>query len=326
MTALPLYTDGKSPSIAEGTEFVILNIVMPESYVTMAENTLEKAALDYLSRYDHENRTVSLDISSGFVAEHPSLFIDFLEGNMLKVRDDGIGVFDLSDNGQIVDMQLQIQSLEIKYSKDNMFPSYSCAIARRKILSFYERLAQENQTASTQNTTNITLGGSGTGSGTGSGGGSSNITNADHAKSAYTLDDDTPVLNWFLSALNNDDAQGIINFLKGLKIAGNLVSRIVKQGDKDVTYTDEDVMSALRVMVEIENSVEKMKEIFLRKDVADSTKFLLSMFAGAVFGKNGFASGLTGFGAKIFDTGHGEFESMFILQERSCRKVFQAYQ
>lgn len=295
---LPLYTDGKSPSIAEGTEFVILNIVMPESYVTMAENTLEKAALDYLSRYDHENRTVSLDISSGFVAEHPSLFIDFLEGNMLKVRDDGIGVFDLSDNGQIVDMQLQIQSLEIKYSKDNMFPSYSCTIARRKILSFYERLAQENQTASTQNTTNITLGGSGTGSGTGSGGGSSNITNADHAKSAYTLDDDTPVLNWFLSALNNDDAQGIINFLKGLKIAGNLVSRIVKQGDKDVTYTDEDVMSALRVMVEIENSVEKMKEIFLRKDVADSTKYLLSLLGGVLIKKyakfGDFVTGVSG--------------------------------
>ena len=163
---LPLYTDGKSPSIAAGTEFVILNIVMPESYVTMAENTLEKAALDYLSRYDHENRTVSLDISSGFVAEHPNLFIDFIEGNMLKVRDDGIDVFDFSDNGQIVDMQLQIQSLEIKYSKENMFPSYSCTIARRKILSFYERLAQENQTTSTQNTTNVTLGGSGTGSGT----------------------------------------------------------------------------------------------------------------------------------------------------------------
>lgn len=144
----------------------------------------------------------------------------------------------------------------------------------------------------------------------GSGGG--DVTNADHANSAYTLDEDTPVQNWFLSALNDDDAQGIINFLKGLKIAGNLVSRIVKQGDKDVTYTDEDVMSALRVMTEIENSAEKLKEIFLRKDVADSTKFLLSMFAGAVFGKNGFASGLTGFGAKIFDTGHGEFESMFI--------------
>ena len=138
------------------------------------------------------------------------------------------------------------------------------------------------------------------------------VTNADHANSAYTLDKNTPVLDWFLSALNDDDAQGIINYLKGLKIAGNLINRIVKQGDRDVTYTDEDVMSALRVMTEIENSAEKLKEIFLRKDVADSTKFLLSMFAGAVFGKNGFASGLTGFGAKIFDTGHGEFESMFI--------------
>lgn len=144
------------------------------------------------------------------------------------------------------------------------------------------------------------------------GGGGGDVTNADHANSAYTLDEDTPVQNWFLSALNDDEAQGIINFFKGLKIAGNLINRIVKQGDRDVTYTDEDVMSALRVMTEIEDSEEKLKEIFLRKDVADSTKFLLSMFAGAVFGKNGFASGLTGFGAKIFDTGHGEFESMFI--------------
>lgn len=148
--------------------------------------------------------------------------------------------------------------------------------------------------------------------GGGGSGGGGDVTNADHANSAYTLDEDTPVQNWFLSALNDDDAQGIINFLKGLKIAGNLINRIVKQGDEDITYTDEDVMSALRVMTEIENSAEKLKEIFLRKDVADSTKFLLSMFAGAVFGKNGFASGLTGFGAKIFDTGHGEFESMFI--------------
>ena len=291
---LPLYTDGKSPSIAAGTEFVILNIVMPESYVTMAENTLEKAALDYLSRYDHENRTVSLDISSGFVAEHPNLFIDFIEGNMLKVRDDGIGVFDLSDNGQIVDMQLQIQSLEIKYSKDNMFPSYSCTIARRKILSFYERLAQENQTASTQNTTNVTLGGSGTGSGTGSGGGSSNITNADHAKSAYTLDDDTPVLNWFLSALNEDEAREVITFIKGIKIADRLINRIVKHDDIVESYTNEDIMSALRVMAEI----EKLKEIFLRKDKEDSTKYLLSLLGGVLIKKyakfGDFVTGVSG--------------------------------
>lgn len=277
---LPLYTDGKSPSIAAGTEFVILNIVMPESYVTMAENTLEKAALDYLSRYDHENRTVSLDISSGFVAEHPNLFIDFIEGNMLKVRDNGIGVFDFSDNGQIVDMQLQIQSLEIKYSKENMFPSYSCTIARRKILSFYERLAQENQTTSTQNTTNVTLGGSGTGSGTGSGGGSSNITNADHAKSAYTLDENTPVLNWFISALNDDEAQGVINFLKGIKISGHDLKRIVGTKTEYDDIKDDDMLTGLFII-----------DHFLRKDKPDTANGLITFLKGLLIGKNG--SGIT---------------------------------
>lgn len=130
------------------------------------------------------------------------------------------------------------------------------------------------------------------------GGGGGDVTNADHANSAYTLDKDTPVQNWFLSALNDDDAQGIINFLKGLKIAGNLINRIVKQGDKDVTYTDEDVMSALRVMTEIENSAEKLKEIFLRKDVADSTKYLLSLLGGVLIKKyakfGDFVTGVSG--------------------------------
>lgn len=130
------------------------------------------------------------------------------------------------------------------------------------------------------------------------GGGGGDVTNAEHANSAYTLDKDTPVQNWFLSALNDDDAQGIINFLKGLKIAGNLINRIVKQGDKDVTYTDEDVMSALRVMTEIENSAEKLKEIFLRKDVADSTKYLLSLLGGVLIKKyakfGDFVTGVSG--------------------------------
>lgn len=134
--------------------------------------------------------------------------------------------------------------------------------------------------------------------GGGSGGGGGDVTNADHATSAYTLDKNTPVLDWFLSALNDDDAQGIINYLKGLKIAGNLINRIVKQGDKNVTYTDEDVMSALRVMTEIENSEEKLKEIFLRKDVADSTKYLLSLLGGVLIKKyakfGDFVTGVSG--------------------------------
>ena len=147
--------------------------------------------------------------------------------------------------------------------------------------------------------------------GGGGSGGGGDVTNADHANSAYTLDEDTPVQNWFLSALNDDDAQGIINFLKGLKIAGNLINRIVKQGDEDITYTDEDVMSALRVMTEIENSEEKLKEIFLRKDVADSTKYLLSLLGGTVIKKyakfGDFVTGVSG--GYIDEKGNLEMES-----------------
>lgn len=143
-------------------------------------------------------------------------------------------------------------------------------------------------------------------------GGGASVVNAKHADKATTLDENTPVLDWFLSALNDDEAQGVINFLKGIKIAGDLFSRIVKKDDEGVEYDDTDVMSALRVMKEIESNADKLKDIFLRKDINDSTKFLLTFYAGAVFGKNGFASGLTGFGAKVFDNGHAEFESAFI--------------
>lgn len=158
--------------------------------------------------------------------------------------------------------------------------------------------------------------------GGGSGGGGGDVTNADHATSAYTLDKNTPVLDWFLSALNDDDAQGIINYLKGLKIDGNLINRIVKQGDKDVTYTDEDVMSALRVMTEIENSAEKLKEIFLRKDVADSTKYLLSLLGGVLIKKYAkFGDFVTGVSGGYIDEkgdmemGSGVFRKRLFLPE-----------
>ncbi len=59
-------------------------------------------------------------------------------------------------------------------------------------------------------------------------------------------------------------------------------------------------------------SLEELQKMFLRKDAPDSTKFLLTLFKGVVIGKDGFASGLTGFGAKIDEYGNGEMESLFL--------------
>lgn len=55
--------------------------------------------------------------------------------------------------------------------------------------------------------------------------------------------------------------------------------------------------------------------MFLRKDAPDTDPFLLTLLQGAIFGKDGFASGLTGFGAKIDEYGNGEMESLFVRRK-----------
>lgn len=56
--------------------------------------------------------------------------------------------------------------------------------------------------------------------------------------------------------------------------------------------------------------IDKLSEYFLRKDQSDGTSFLLKLLGGAEFGKDGFASGLTGYGAKIDENGNAEVESL----------------
>lgn len=63
--------------------------------------------------------------------------------------------------------------------------------------------------------------------------------------------------------------------------------------------SDSNTFSALRAL-----------KMFLRKDQSDGTSFLLKLLGGAEFGKDGFASGLTGHGAKIDENGNAEVESL----------------
>lgn len=115
----------------------------------------------------------------------------------------------------------------------------------------------------------------------GSGGG--DVTNADHANSAYTLDEDTPVFNWFISALNDDEAQGVINFLKGIKISGHDLKRIVGTKTEYDDIRDDDMLTGLFVI-----------DHFLRKDKPDTAKEFITFLKGW-YGGN-FTQGSTGAG------------------------------
>lgn len=115
------------------------------------------------------------------------------------------------------------------------------------------------------------------------GGGGGDVTNADHAKSAYTLDEDTPVFNWFISALNDDEAQGVINFLKGIKISGHDLKRIVGTKTEYDDIRDDDMLTGLFVI-----------DHFLRKDKPDTAKEFITFVKGW-YGGN-FTQGSTGAG------------------------------
>ena len=94
-----------------------------------------------------------------------------------------------------------------------------------------------------------------------------------------------------------DDARNII------REATMSFPDIVRTGDR-TSPSDSNVFSALRSLA-----------TFLRKDKADSTRYQLSLLGGAVFGKDGFAQGMSGFGAKIDDNGDGEMESLTVRRE-----------
>lgn len=91
-----------------------------------------------------------------------------------------------------------------------------------------------------------------------------------------------------------------INLLK-YEVAKSLeqtIIDIIKTGDRR-SPSDYNVLSSLRSLA-----------TFLRKDKSDTMPFLLTLLQGAVFGKDGFAEGLLGFGAKIDENGYGEMRGL----------------
>lgn len=95
--------------------------------------------------------------------------------------------------------------------------------------------------------------------------------------------------------------------LNGLQyVVGGLLDRsvieVLKSWDNREA-SEYNVFSALRAIKEITRRA-------ISKIGSDRTSFLVSFLAGAVFGKEGFASGLAGFGAKIDENGNGEMRGL----------------
>lgn len=89
----------------------------------------------------------------------------------------------------------------------------------------------------------------------------------------------------FISKKDDSQISVIVDFLKGLKIDGNLINRLLLQNTEAENVGDTDVMSALRVLAEIAANNEVLKNMFLRKDKVDSTDYLLRLLGGLEVGE-----------------------------------------
>jgi hypothetical protein len=89
--------------------------------------------------------------------------------------------------------------------------------------------------------------------------------------------------DWFLSSVSDDEAKGVINFLKGIKINGHDLKRILGTEAEDEDITDDDILTGLFIL-----------DHFIRKDKPDTAGEFITFLRGW-YGGN-FQQGSTGAG------------------------------
>lgn len=89
--------------------------------------------------------------------------------------------------------------------------------------------------------------------------------------------------DWFLSSVSDDEAKGVINFLKGIKINGHDLKRILGTEAEDEDITDDDILTGLFIL-----------DHFIRKDKPDTAGKFITFLKGW-YGGN-FQQGSTGAG------------------------------
>lgn len=117
---------------------------------------------------------------------------------------------------------------------------------------------------------------------------------AREADRARDLTPDSPAYNRFLRKDADDKAAGVVDFLKGLRLAGKALTGILTTGDT-AGASETNVLSALRALA-----------TFLRKDRPDTMPHLLKLLDGVETGT--FAAGRTG--GRIDRAGNGELGSL----------------
>ncbi len=91
----------------------------------------------------------------------------------------------------------------------------------------------------------------------------------------------------FINKKDDSEVTAIVNYLKGIKIGGDLIDRLLLKKTEVEELSDTDVMSALRVLAEITANNEALKNIFLSKVDPDTASGHITFEKGGT-AENGF--------------------------------------
>lgn len=116
--------------------------------------------------------------------------------------------------------------------------------------------------------------------------------------------------DWFLSSVSDDEAKGVINFLKGIKISGHDLKRILGTEAEDEDITDDDILTGLFVL-----------DHFIRKDKPDTAGEFITFLKGW-YGGN-FQQGSTGAGLWQDEQGawHLELDYAHFRRKLTAEKI-----
>jgi len=143
----------------KGDKFVLLYILMPENYITQAEDRLEEAARKYLAENSKSKISYTVNLDEIFFANRPLVANALKVGVSVRVNDDELGDMEAED-GHCYTVK-SVQSLVINYKADQQIPSYQITLAEKIASNPINRIQNEVNdnkeniiNESTQNTVN----------------------------------------------------------------------------------------------------------------------------------------------------------------------------
>lgn len=173
-----------------GDEYVLTGIYMPDVYVESAENRLYNQAVKYLSDIDHTKYTYSLDVDSKWMKEHEDVANLLYEGCSIVFNDFDSGD-EMSGVGDLNIGEISVVATQVTISfNEEALPKYAIVLSDNKHTAVN---LQEMISASIKSNT------------------------ISYANSISLLE---KKINDKLSKTEQDEAQQLITFLKGIKTAG----------------------------------------------------------------------------------------------------------